>query len=189
MAKRDKVLSEEVAASAEETPMTPNSEMSIEALPSEVQEMLKRYEERAQAAEADKEKAERKAAEAQERLKAAAQAQVNNQRPSSLITSAILEDRVVQQMPYVSDERPKVRPDQLKIARGEDLGGTMRTIVCDKLAGSGRTEVQVNIPNERRLATGFDAYKVEFFDSLARVPQLIAEILCEQQPHRYILAD
>lgn len=151
--------------------------------------MLKRYQERAQAAEADKEKAERKAAEAQERLKAAAQAQVSNQRPSSLITSAILEDRVVQQQAYVEDARPKVRPDQVKKARGKQIEGTMRTIVCDKLAGSGRSEVQVSLPSEGRLATGFDAYVVEFEGAYARVPQVIAELLCTQQPHRYLLVD
>lgn len=152
--------------------------------------LLKRIEEqdkRLAEAAADKAKAEAKAAEAAERIRLMAQHQAS--RPSSVLTSAVLEETVAPQVQVKESQRVKVRPDQVRKAQGSDLGEQNRVVICNSLRGSGRSEVQVTLPDHVRLAHSKDAYVAVFEDHIARVPQIVAEILCSAQPRRYQLAN
>lgn len=149
---------------------------------------IEAQEKRLAAAEADKARAEARAAEAAERIRLMAKAQAA--RPSTTLTSAVLED---QPMPLRTDvkesDRKKVHASQVRKAQGDDLGEARRTIICHHLRGSERSEVQVTLPDHVRASSGYDAFVVVFFGSVARVPQVVAEILCADQPRRYQLAN
>lgn len=149
---------------------------------------IEAQEKRLAAAEADKTRAEARAAEAAERIRLMAKAQAA--RPSTTLTSAVLED---QPMPLRTDvkenDRKKVHASQVRKAQGDDLGEARRTIICHHLRGSERSEVQVTLPDHVRASSGYDAFVVVFFGSVARVPQVVAEILCADQPRRYQLAN
>jgi len=171
MSKRDRVLSEE------EAPVTTTTDPKYQELLDKIEAQNKRLE----AVEKEKTAAEAKAAEAAERLKALAQQRA---RPSSTITTAMLDDPP----PQVKEStRSKVRPHQVRLGRGTELGETNRTIVCPNLRGCGETNVHVTLPDHVRLSSGYDAYDAQFDGMVARVPQLVAEILAGGQPDRYSL--
>jgi len=173
----------EAPTTPEAPPMEPNVNEAMKALLKRIEDQEKRLAEAA----ADKAKAEAKAAEAAERIRLMAQHQAS--RPSSVLTSAVLEDAVAPQAQVKESQRVRVRPDQVRKAQGADLGEQNRVLVCHNLRGSGRSEVQVTLPDHVRLAHSKDAYVAVFEDHIARVPQIVAEILCSSQPRRYQLAN
>jgi hypothetical protein len=148
---------------------------------------IEAQEKRLAAAEADKARAEARAAEAAERIRLMAKAQAA--RPSTTLTSAVLEDQPSPRADVKENGRKKVHASQVRKAQGDDLGEVRRTIICHHLRGSERSEVQVTLPDHVRASSGYDAFVVVFFGSVARVPQVVAEILCTDQPRRYQLAN